>query len=46
LHPPFSDKLSLVLGAAGHMHHILVPLVVLMAFNAAAALHVLVALET
>ena len=27
---------ALVLGAAGHLHHILTPLVVLMAFNAAA----------
>jgi MFS family permease len=36
---------ALVMGAAGHLHHILTPLVVLMAFNAAAALYVLLALR-
>jgi MFS family permease len=35
---------ALVLGAAGHVQHVLTPLVVLMAFNAAAALYVRVAL--
>jgi hypothetical protein len=36
---------ALVLGAVGHLHHILTPLVVLMAFNAAAALYALAALD-
>ncbi len=37
---------ALVLGAAGHLHDIRTPLVVLMAFNAAAALYALRAFET
>ena len=37
--------IALALGAAGHLHHILAPLVVLMTFNAAAALYVLLALR-
>jgi MFS family permease len=36
---------ALVLGAVGHLHHILTPLVLLMACNAAAALYVLLALD-
>jgi MFS family permease len=36
---------ALILGAAGHLHDILTPLVVLMVFNAAAALYVLLALR-
>ncbi len=36
---------ALVLGAVGHLHHILTPLVVLMAFNAMAAIYALVALD-
>ena len=36
---------ALVLGAVGHLHHILTPLVLLMACNAAAALYVLLTLD-